>query len=317
MNWTEEYKSEIEQIFAEAAADTALFPYPLNEIGLALLAKFNPLQTSVGTNYISFLLPIWLKEQTESSDALCRELAVANVFAMIHFFLLDDVIDVGAGLNKTEVRDALVLGQLFQALFQQRYSRHFSAGSPLWMYYRNYMVDWASAISQEGKIPADPQDPGQLARKSAPVKLCAVGMLLLSGQQESIPHLEEAIDLTLATLQLSDDWADWRDDLAEENCSAFLTLVRQRLSLPPEQPLDERKVKQAIYRANCLDSLADIVQDYGERLKKISHVPAILIEFHYSMCEAIRKEAWAAENTTVRLASGGGLSYFLSNITRN
>ncbi|WP_372663339.1 hypothetical protein [Cohnella sp.] len=174
MNLNEDYEKEIKLIFSKAAAETDLFPAPLKEMGLVLLARFNPLQSCEGTSsYISFLLPFWLKEQTASSDVLCRDLAVGNVFAMIHYFLLDDVIDVGAGLNKAEVRDSLVLGQLFHDLFQQYYSIHFTAGSPLWKLYRSYMEDWALAVSQEGKIPADPLDPGQLARKAAPVKLCA------------------------------------------------------------------------------------------------------------------------------------------------
>lgn len=305
-----DYESEIEQLFVEAAAQVASFPAPLHEDGLALLAKINPANSDAGTNYITFLLPFWLKEQTASSNVLCMDLAVGNLFAMVHFFLLDDVMDVGARLDKLEARDSLVLGQLFQTLFHERYSRHFSADSLLWVYYRSYIADWALAVSQEGKGLADPYDPGQLARKSAPVKLCAAGLLLLSGQKARIPDLEEAIDLALATLQLSDDWADWRDDLADENCSAFLTLVRQRLSLPSEQPLDERRVKQAIFHVNCLNSLADITRDYGERLQAIPNVPAILVAFHGTISEGIRRDANAIEETTNKLASGGSLSHF-------
>jgi hypothetical protein len=312
-----DYDSVIKQLFADASTEVSCFPAPLNEIGLALLAKFKPAQGGAGTNYISYLLPFWLKEQTASPNELCRDLAIGNLYAMVHFFVLDDVMDEDAGLNKLETRHSLVLGQLFQTLFHQRYRRHFSADSPLWMFYRDYTSDWALAVSQEGKGPADPYDPGQLARKSAPVKLCAAGLLLLSGQQERISDLEEAIDLVLATLQLSDDWADWRDDLAEENCSAFLTLVRKRLALPSEQPLDERLVKQAIYRANCLDSLSDITQDYGERLKGIPNVPAVLIAFHDAISDGIRRDAIAAKETTNKLASSGGLTYFLSNYIKN
>lgn len=312
MNLNENYKSEIKLIFDQAAEETALFPSPLKEMGLALLARFNPLQSGQGTSYITFLLPFWLKEQTASPEVLCRDLAVGNVFAMIHFFLLDDVMDAQTDMNKIDVRDSLVLGQLFQGLFQQRYGRHYPPSSPLWVYYRGYMEQWALAVSQEGESFADPRDPEQLARKAAPVKLCAAGMLLLSGQQSCMPGLEEAIDLVLATLQLSDNWADWRDDLIVERCNAFLTLARQRLALPSEQPLDERKVKQAIYRENSLDILADITQDYSERLKRIPNVPEILIVFHDYMTEGLRMDAVAVEEATYRLAYGGGLSYILS-----
>jgi len=310
MNWNDKYGSEIELIFSDATVEASSFPAPLNEMALALIARCNPLQSNQGTNYISFLLPFWLQEHTASSKVLCRDLAVGNVFAMLHFFLLDDVMDAGAGLTKAEVRDTLVLGQLFLGLFQKKYSRHFSAESPLWTYYRRYMEDWALAVSQEGKHPADPLDPGQLARKSAPVKLCAAGMLLMSGREEQLTPLEEVIDLVLATLQLSDDWADWCDDLAEEaNCNAFLTLVRQRLLLPLDRLMDEEKVRQAIYRGGCLDRLADIAVDYGLRLKRIPNAPAILIRFQQTLTEGIREDALAAEEMTTRLAIEGGISH--------
>ncbi|BBI36423.1 hypothetical protein [Cohnella abietis] len=315
MNWNEAYRSEIELIFEKAAAETALFPAPLNELGLALLAKLNPLQSNTGTNYISFLLPFWLQEQTASPDDLCRDLAIGNVFAMIHFFLIDDVMDAGAGLNKVDIRESLVLGQLFQGLFQQYYRRHFKADSALWTYYQAYMEDWALAVSQEGKQPAEPRNPAQLARKSAPVKLCAIGMLLLSEQEERIPDLEEAVELILATLQLSDDWADWREDLAEESCNAFLTIVREQIALPSNLALNEQRVKQAIYHTNALNCLVEIVDNHRQRLSNITYLPSVLFDFQEFIRVGLRKEASDAEEITNKLASGGGLFYYLSNST--
>lgn len=312
MNLNEVYGSEIETIFAKAAEEIAMFPVPLNDLSLTLLTKFNPLQSNEGTSYISFLLPYWLMEQTASSEELCRDLAVGNVFAMLHFFLMDDVMDAGDSLNKAEVRDSLVLGQLLHGLFQRYYSIHFPSESTIWRIYRRYVEDWALAVSQEGKHLADPRDPRQLARKAAPVKLCAAGMLMVSGLQERLPCMEEAIDLVLATLQLSDDWTDWRDDLPEERCNAFLTLARQQISLSPELPLDERKVKQAIYHANSLDILADITRDYSEQLKLIPNVPGILIAFHDKMSEGLRADAIEAEGVASQLALEGGMSYILS-----
>ncbi|QMV42001.1 hypothetical protein [Cohnella cholangitidis] len=318
MKWRDRYEKELAFLFAEAAAETARFPEPFNEIGLALLAKANPQDNSAGTNYITFLLPYWLKERiAESSDILCRDLAIGNIFAMLHYFLMDDVMDLGAeSNNKVGVREALVLGQLYQVLFQQRYGRHFAAESPVWQDYRRYMEVWGVAVSQENKQSTNPYDPGRLAAKSAPVKLCAAAMLLSAGRRESLPELEAAIDLVLATLQLADDWKDWRDDLAEESCNAFLTLVRQRISLPPDQPLDERKVKQGIYRANALDHLLEISEGYGRRLVEISDVPLSLVDFQQTLTEEIRRDARLAEEMTFELASGGSLSYFLSKISK-
>lgn len=311
----EELRTELEYVFMEVKAEIALYPDPLNNQGLALLELFNPLRGQEETNYISYLLPFWVGEQVSVSSELCRQLSIGNLFAMLHFFLLDDVIDAGARLNIDQTRSSLVLGQLLNHSFHQRYYRYFPASSALWSYYSHYLSDWAEAVSQEGKSPVDPCDARLLARKSSPVKLCAVGILIAANQQERIVGMEEAIDLTLATLQLADDWADWREDLDHENCSAFLSLVRRSLSLDPAIPLDERTVMQAIYRYGCLDRLAEIAGDNARRLTQISHIPEKLIDFHNGLVDGIRKDASLAEETTSQLAQGG-LSYFLSNIAK-
>ncbi|RED58149.1 hypothetical protein [Cohnella lupini] len=318
MNGLGGYELEIERIFSEAAEEIARFPSPLDESGLAILARCNPIGGGKGTNQISFLLPYWMREVTECRIETCRDLAVGNLFAMIHYFLMDDVMDHADTASVTaEPRLALALGQLLQTLFFRRYSIHFPADSPLWEHYRDYVSDWAVAVSQEGRTLANPRDPKGLARKSAPVKLCATGLLLLSGQPEAIVLTEEAVDLVLATLQLSDDWMDWLEDLAEEGNNAFLTLVRQRLSLADEEPLDERKVKQSVYRGDSLRMLADIVKGHGERLRAIQNVPADLLSFQASIADGIVRDADRAEDATRLLVTGGGLSYFLSNHTEN
>ncbi|MFC4303689.1 hypothetical protein [Cohnella boryungensis] len=317
MDWLDDYREEVERIFAEAAAGSAsLFPPQLNEARKALLAKANPLQNGAGTNYICYLLPAWLKEQTASSDELCRELAVANIDAMLHFFLLDDAMDAGAALNREEQRHYLVLSQLLHERFRQRYGRYFAGNSPLWSYYETYLADWASAVAEEGRIRAEPEEFRRLARKSAPVKLCAAGMLLLAGRQEQIHQLEEALDLTLATLQLSDDWADWQEDLHEggERRNAFLTLVRRLLGGSEERGLEEQEVKRAIYHSGALAALAAIAEGNHERLERVACAPVGLVSFHSSIVKGIRRDDRAAEELKSKLASEGGLSIILSNL---
>jgi hypothetical protein len=311
----EELRPELEYVFAEAMAEIALYPDPLNDRGLALLELSNPLSGHEETNYISYLLPFWVREQASVSMELCSELAIGNLFAMLHFFLLDDAIDAGDRLDVDQTRSSLVLGQLLNHSFHHRYYRHFPAGSPLWSFYTRYLAEWAEAVSQEGKFPVDPCDARLLARKSSPVKLCAIAILMAADHTERVAGMEEAIDLTLGTLQLADDWADWREDLAHENCSAFLTLARSSLSLDPAIPLNEQSVLQAIYRLGCLDRLADIASDNGQRLTQISHVPVKLIDFHNRLVYGLKKDAMFAEETTSQLALGG-FSYLLSNIAK-
>jgi hypothetical protein len=316
MEWIDRYQDEIAAIFAMAEEETTKYPAPLDELGRAWVQRLNPLR-GARSNYIGYLLPYWMRDAADVELAACRELAAANIHALIHFFLLDDVIDTGPGMDKAAVRDALVLGQLFQASFQQRYTRYYTSESPIWSHYQRYLAEWAHAVAREKDLQADPDDVRQLAGKSAPVKLSAAAMLLLADRSDMLPEMEEAVELTLATLQLSDDWADWREDLAEGNDSAFLSLVRRCLRVETDHPLDEQQVKRAIYHAGCLDRLADIVESYLGEMEKLAHVPPMLDAFHRALALGIRADASAAAESAKTLATGGIFDYFLSNLTKN
>jgi hypothetical protein len=316
MEWIDRYRHEVVAIFALAEEETASYPAPLDELGRAWVHRLDPLR-GAPSNYIGYLLPYWIRETADIELTACRDLAAANIHALIHFFLLDDVIDTGSGMDKAAVRDSLVLGQLFQASFQRRYARYYAPESSIWTHYRRYLAEWAHAVAHENVLQANPDDPRLLAGKSAPVKLSAAGMLLLADREAMLPEMEDAIDLTLATLQLSDDWADWREDLAEGNDSAFLALVRRCLSVPADHPLDERQVKRAIYHAGCLDRLADTVESYMDDMAKLTGVPPMLEAFHRALALGIRADANIAVETTKQLATGGTFDYFLSNLSKN
>jgi len=315
MEWIDRYRDELTAIFEVAARETDGYPPPLDELGRAWVNRLDPAR-GARSNYIGYLLPYWIGEETGVELAVCRGLAAANIHALVHFFLLDDVIDTGPGMAKADIREGLVLGQLFQASFQRGYARHYAPNSPLWSHYQHYLAEWAHAISQEAVTPADPDDPGQLAGKSSPVKLSAAGILLQAGRHEQITELEEAVDLTLATLQLSDDWADWQEDLAAGNDSAFLLLVRRCLNMERHESLDEQQVKRAIYRHGCLDRLAEIVEGYCARATLLPHAPKMLISFHRALVTGIQGDARAAAERTKQLLTGGGFDYFLSNLSK-
>lgn len=316
MDWIDRYREEIAALFEEAARETVRYPPPLDQLGRAWVDRLNP-ALGARSNYIGYLLPYWVGEAVGIEPAVCRSLAAANIHALIHFFLLDDVIDTGPAMDKGDIRQGLVLGQLFQDAFRRGYASRYGSDSPLWGCYRRYMAEWASAIRDEAVRPADPDNPAQLAGKSAPVKLGAAGILLQAGRPERLPALEEAVDLTLATLQLSDDWADWQEDLSSGNDSAFLQLARRCLDLAPNEPLNEQLVKRAVYHRGCLERLAIIVEGYCERTALLADVPELLISFHRGLAAGIREDARSASEQTRQLLRGGGFDYFMSKLTKN
>ncbi|TLS51732.1 hypothetical protein FE782_12505 [Paenibacillus antri] len=313
MNEIERYREELARIFAEAEKDIAAFPDGPRDRALRLLERSDPLRNGGRANAISYLLPYWARERTNGPLELCRDLAIGNIHAMLRFFLLDDAMD-GAAANPESLRESLALVPLLEERFLERYRRHFPGDSMLWSRYRVYLEEWASAVYAEGRDgPMDPRDGGALARKAAPAKIGVSGMLIRAGQAERLPAAEEAVELALAVLQLSDDRADWREDLPVANGSgnAFLTLVRERL---PSWPVDESEVRRAMYNHGVLDRLADIAGGYVERLERNSDAPDRLVRFAQDIVRSMRGEAEAAAASKRRLALEGGFAYFLSKM---
>lgn len=315
MNPIESYQVEIERMFAEAAEEMNGLPVGLREAGQALLERAHPLRNGGGTNVISYLLPYWFGEWTARPAGVIRDLAVGHIYAMLHFFLLDDAMDGDGGRRgKGGLRVPLALGQLLYGLFQDRYRRHFPQESLLWTAYRGYLAQWAATVSTEQLRPIDPADPAVLAGKAAPVKLGAAGMLLHAGRPEDVAEAEHAVDLALAVLQLSDDWADWREDLTgqEANGNAFLSIARETLRMQGSRPLEEPEVKRAIYSLGAADRLAVQAEDYAERLMRMPDLPARLVLFAQSIARDLREEANKIEDAVEALAQGGGFENFFS-----
>lgn len=308
MNAIDKYREEIAAVFEEASREMEGLPDEFRGLGQTLLAKSNPLANGGSSNLICFLLPYWMREVTGAPEALCRDLAVGNLFAMLHYFVLDDAMDGQEGRSPQGLRKSLALGQLMHGMYRRRYTSHFPHDSSLWTFERAYEEQWAIVVGGEGSEAVEPRDIARLAGKAAPVKLCATGVLHGSGQTERVRDIEQAVDLALAILQLSDDLEDWREDLADERRNAFLTLVRNKLALAESEPLTEPLVKRAIYRLGCVSELAAVAAELGTRLREIPNVPGSLLAFGEAIEREIRDYALEIDEAVEELAAGGGIS---------
>ncbi|WNR44550.1 hypothetical protein [Paenibacillus roseipurpureus] len=304
----DQYRDEIVWIFGEAAAQLQTLPEESKEQALALLGQCYPFdrKDSEGSNMISYLLPYWVGETVGSPIELCRELAVGNVYGMLSFFLLDDVMD-----EKGEIRRSLALSTLLNQRFMEAYHRCFSGDPQLGACYNRYLAEWAEAMYREVDEPMDPRDPGRLARKAAPVKLCAAALLLQAGVAKRIGDMEVAIDLALAVLQLSDDWTDWREDLPTASCNAFLVLLRENLPLQAGEVLDESMVKRGIYREQALGGLATLACDYANQLSAMKDAPASLQVFTSIITQSLQRKANEIRDHYDSLLNDGGFSMYL------
>ncbi len=307
----QEYRDELELVFAEASEELRGLPLEFRERAQALLTASHPLRNGGRANRISYLLPYWMRELTNSPIELCRDLAVGNLFAMLRYFLLDDAMD-GSERSRGTLRGSLALGQLLEERFRRRYGRHYPSDSELWDRYRKYVEEWATAVYSEMESPIDPNDFVRLARKAAPVKLGASGLLLHAGMRDRIPDTERSVDLALAVLQLSDDWDDWKEDMSEPNGNAFLSVARSFLPSPAGQEWEERTVRTAIYHYHAVDALASIAESYVLQLRRLPGIPDPLIAFAYAVADGIRASALHVEQYKRSLAEEGAFAQWLS-----
>ncbi|MCM3747909.1 class 1 isoprenoid biosynthesis enzyme [Paenibacillus pasadenensis] len=317
MPWSfEAAKREAGLIFAEAKEGTDRCPEPMRSVLRELIEQCDPSGREGGSNYMTYLLPLWYGEKAGIPAALSRDFAVGSVYMMLHYFLLDDVMD--GEETKLGPKVALAAGQLLHTLFVERYGRHFHGEAGLWDYYRDYTEQWSSAVSQEGIRQAEPEDAAGLALKSAPVKIGAAAVWLAAGRPERIPAAERAVDLALASLQLADDWADWQEDLAagEERSNAFLTLARRELGLPKELTLTEKLVRRAIFHYDALERLGELIQAHRNSLSLLGEAPSGLTGFQHAVLSGIEADARSTQQTASELAVQGGFSHFVSNIPK-
>lgn len=320
MEYIDRYRGELLEVFAEAEAEAGRFPDELGRLGRELIGACHPLKTGGKASGIAYLLPYWMDDITGLGSRVCRDLAVGSLFAMLHYSIVDDLMD-GPEAAPADPRRLLALGQLFHAAFQARYARHAAADPErLWALYARYAAEWAAAVGGEPERRADPLDVRQLARKSAPVKLGAAAMLLAAGMDERLPAVEEALDLALAVLQLSDDWQDWAEDLAAPNGNAFLTIVRDALGPDDAEageprPFTERDVKAAVFRRGALARLSRIADAYAGRIDERA-APPMLILFARTLADGIRRGAEEAEAEVSRLIAGHGFSKLISDLSK-
>ncbi|TMV50284.1 hypothetical protein FE783_12075 [Paenibacillus mesophilus] len=307
MNWLEPYKKELVEVFAEAERLIAAFPAPLNERGLAYVSRFHPFRADSTKNYICYLLPYWLDhDSVENKDAaICSRMSLANVFVMLHFFIQDDLMDTAP----TKWKEQLALDHLLHMQFLELYRPMFDSGSPFWTYFRQYVTEWATSVSDEREREAFHDRPSRIAHKASPVKLASTGLLLLSGRSELIPDVSDMVDEVLITLQMADDWTDWREDLQQGSANTLIAFINRERRTAAE--LYEKDLETSIYVGGYLSRFAQLAVDRHQRLKAYGLRLPHLIDFHEYLTANLLSAASTIERDKSRLLQGG-FAYWLS-----
>ncbi|GGI44115.1 hypothetical protein GCM10008018_05490 [Paenibacillus marchantiophytorum] len=307
MDWLNAHKQELDDVFAEANQIVSTFPAPLNQLGLAYLAKFDASKEGTTKNYICYLLPYWMKDACDLPAAEIQKLSLANVFIMLYYFIQDDIMDSAKGEHK----DKLPLANLFHIQFSAIYRDMFPSSSPFWRYYESYVLEWSKAVSNEQISDYFHTDRNMIAKKASPVKNASTAALLLSQQAALIPAVTEAVEQVLVTLQMLDDWADWEEDIEEGSYNCLLASMRKRMQLPADSVITAEMVKDQLFVRDFLETYGQIAATHHEDFNNLQTSLPQMMSFHKSLVTNIQIVEQEIKEKRKKLASGG-FYYYLS-----
>jgi hypothetical protein len=197
--------------------------------------------------------------------------------------------------------------------FHNIYSKYFSYHSPFWSYYKQYIVEWAEAVTEEDDHDYFQTDPILIAHKASPLKVAIVGALLVTQCTNSalIVQLEDAVDLVLLTLQMLDDYEDWEKDLKEGSYNCLLSIIQAELRIPRNRRPNVEEIKHAIYVQDILIKYAEIAVNHHKQITTIQHYAPDLVLFHNFLSENLI-EAGSQIAKDRLLLQNGGLSYWIA-----
>lgn len=308
MKWLTHYERELDLAFAEAERMLGSLPAAFQTPARNYLDRFHALKENRSKNYICYLLPFWLQRLSGLESAELRRFAVANIFGMMYYHLIDECMDEpeSGGARK------LPLAELIHSQFIQMYGSFFPGASPFWAYYRKYVSEWAEAVSEEGKSDFFHEEPVRMGHKAAPVKLTVAGSMLLAERTGEIAKLEQAVDTVLVTLQLVDDWQDWEKDLREGSYNSLISVTQAKLGIGQDRRPTPEEVHQAISTHDVLLTLWEHADLNHERLLRMKSDVPDLYDFHEYLVDNLKagaREIQAKRNILQR----GGLEFWISN----
>ncbi|WP_438347230.1 hypothetical protein ACP8HI_16155 [Paenibacillus sp. FA6] len=305
MKWYKDFENDIAHIFMTSQRVIENFPPPLNHKGLTYLSKFDARQEDSAKNYICYLLPFWLKEMTHLKKEDCVALSVGNVFAMLYYFIQDDIMDSKDNLD----RDQIPLANLLHMHFQEIYRSLFTSTSPFWTYFQQYIIDWSDSVSNEIQQDYFHTDLAMMANKAAPLKLSSTGALLLSGQPDLVSPISDMINHVLITLQMADDWIDWQEDYKENNYNGLLSMIKAENDTG--EPITIGYIKNAIFVHGVMKRYTEIAIRNHAYIQQLDLMLPYLLSFHETLVNDLIKDAELIEDEKI-LQINGGLHYWLS-----
>ncbi|MFS0727060.1 hypothetical protein [Paenibacillus sp. 1P07SE] len=312
MHWFGDYKEELAYIFDDARLRVSRFPDPLGQLGHTYMDAFNPLLEGSTKNYVCYLLPYWLEDALPLRREHARELALANVFGMLHYFILDDVMD--AASSPSGWTEQLALSELFMLQYLSLYRKLFPHDSSFWQYHDNYIAEWSSTVCNERDENYFLTDPLRIAKKAGPVKLASTGALLLCDRAQLLYPVSEMVDLLLVTLQMNDDWADWEEDLASGSYNGLVALIKSMEGLTSQHTITSEQVRRALYMSGAMSRYSARAIAAHQRLKTLDFIAPKLLDFHLFLVDQLAQASVRFEEERRSLELGALNHWIYKNL---
>lgn len=125
--------------------------------------------------------------------------------------------------QESSAYEKLPLANLLYVEFLNIYRILFPEPSAFWILFNRYIMEWADSVSNENTSDYFLNDRVKIAYKASPLKLSSTAALLMSGKSDLVPQAEELIHSVLLTLQMLDDYEDWKEDLSAGNYNCLLS----------------------------------------------------------------------------------------------
>jgi hypothetical protein len=157
--------------------------------------------------------------------------------------------------------------------------RFIPSNSKFWSLYSTYFDEYASAVLQEqdNNVYADAIDDASfhcIAKgKAAMAKYPVAALAVLSGPEDKLPLLAEALDYFHIGYQYWDDLVDWKEDF--ETSKYSLVLARAIARIPPERRSGQRdklraQVGRVVYYSGLAQQQLDEAFKWFERAYELS-----------------------------------------------
>lgn len=271
MDFIHDFDNEFLSLLPYCEQQIRHYPEPFCTIGLEELRRHD-VTKSKRTSYICYLLAFWLKDEFNMSMELCRKVSIGGIFGMLYFFAQDDLIDSENCENRSE---KVLLANLYFGDFIKEYQRLFASESSFWTAFQRHISEWVICNHWEKtthrNVYADytEEDLIRLAGKTAPLKIVCDALVQLSGREELVETVYEAIDAVLVSMQMVDDLGDWEKDIVDGNGTYFLTEAMKYNRLIEWDALTVTNVRQALYFGGLVEKLIVVIERNGSKLEKL------------------------------------------------